>query len=417
MHEHTREFLRRFRAELDGYGLSLRDMDEHLEEGIRHKFQESKDRPFAIDDYFRGTAAVKLDPHRLLARIAGYGDPFDIAALRGKRAPSWPAAQARILKSLLGLKKAGSKGFEEARLKLREIELLHEDDPAASEAATWSWLEKEKRPGVVVGLLSALAVHLPSAKAHYLLKLACDIVGEQLESAAGGKLATAAGRCFISVGFFREGLHILRKHALGIADLFGDGDEHAAVHYQISRAASRLGEEDLSTRALKRAVSIGRDRLRFYALQLLAFKELSTGDTETAVRLYDELLDQPFFSKASKQLKAAINHSRLAAKFAAGQLDERAVPEFEAAVTQVREVMPPRDQVAAVMDFAQFLWELGKKASARFALEAELWNVLDLAEMETMRKYAGLWEAFELPRDTRFSTLIGRIDSSKGGGS
>ncbi len=409
MIEQTKEFLRRFKAELNGQGISLREMDEELEEGIRHKFQEGKDRPFAIDDYFRGTTAVKLDPYRLLARIAGYGNPLDLSALRGSRAPAWPAAQGRILKSLEALKKAGGHGFEDARAELRRIEHLHEDDPKEAENATWAWLEHERRPGAVVGLLSARAVHEKKAKAHSLLTLACNILGEPFENAAGGKMATAAGRCFISLGFAREGIHILRAYALGIVDIYGDADEHATVLYHISRAASMIGEHDLSKCALRKAVSLGRERIRFAALQFLAYKELRSGDFETATILYDDLVSQPYFEVAPKQARAAINHSRLAAKSAAGKLGAEAEEEFRAAVEQIRGVMPAKDQVAAVIDFATFLSKIGKSEESASTLEAELWNVLDLDDTELIGKYAGLWEALEIPKDTRHRTLVGRL--------
>ena len=406
----------RIKAAVYGRGIRLHVMDEMLGEGegVRHKMELAKNRPFSFGDYFKITAVTGIDATLLLAQIAGHGHPLEIDALRGKRAPKWSAAQKRILARLEGLGEKGSRGFEEARAELRRIELLHESEPAAAEAEAWNWLECERRPGVIVGLLSALAVHAPRAQSHGLLRIACDTLAGQLNSSAGGRLAMAVGRCYLAAGFSREGLHILRKFALELADLYGDSDEHAAVHYQIGKAAAMVGDDDLSRRALRKAVSLGRDRLRIFAMQFLAYKELNLGDLDTAVQLYEDLLAQPSFEVAPKQVQAAIKHSRLAAMFAAGKLDQEAAPEFAAAVAEVRAVMPPREQVAAVMDFASFLWAVGKTEEACLNLEAELWNVYDLEDGEIQRKFAGLWEAFSLPRDTRLSTLVGRLEAHLG---
>ena len=412
MEENTKEFLDRFRAEVEGQGLSLRQMDDALEVGIRHKFHKGTKRALEVDDYFRGTAALKLDPFRLLARIAGYGDPFDITALRGSRAPVWPPEQKDILDSLEDLKRAGGAGFEEIRQELRRLEHLHDDEPQAAEQAMWEWLAHERRPGAVVGLLAALAVHQKKTKAHALLELGNTILGEEVDNAAGGKLITAAGRCFIAAGFAREGLHIFRKHALEIVDLFGDADEHAAVHYHISRAAARLGQDLLCKRALQKAVALGRDRLRCVAMQLLAYKELGANNYVAAIELYDELLTQPDFCRFPKQFQAAVQHSRLAAKSLAGQLNSESIPTFAAAVRLVKELLPARERVAAAMDYSAFLRRLGRDSKAAQILEDEIWIVTELDDKTIVQKFAGLWEELRLPRDARWQTLIGRLEGS-----
>lgn len=417
MEEQTRTFINRFLAEVEGQGKSLRQMDEVLEEGLRHKFHPGSKRPLLVADYFRGTAALELDPFRLLARIAGYGDPFDLTALRGSRAPVWPPEQKSVLDSLEDLKRAGSDGFEEIRQELRRLEHLHEDDPRASEQATWEWLAHERRPGAVVGLLSALAVHQRKAKAHALLSLGTSILGEDLDNAAGGKLTTAAGRCFITAGFAREGLHILQHFALRITDIYGDDSEHATVFFYLSLAATRIGAFKLHLRALKKAAQLGDERMRFHSLQLLAYAELNSGNPEEAARSYDSLIQQPYFAVASRQAKAAINHSRLAAKAAKGCLDRNALAEFEAAVAEVRKVLPPVDQTIAVMDFARYLRSIGRSEQACHEIEAEIWAVLELDDSGTLEKFAGLWEEFRLPRDARWSTLIGRLEAIKARGS
>ena len=244
-----------------------------------------------------------------------------------------------------------------------------------------------------------------------LLGLATSILGEDLDNAAGGKLTTAAGRCFIAAGFAREGLHILEHFALRITDIYGDDSEHATVFFYVSLAATNTGASKLRVRALKRAVQLGDERMQFHALQLLSYAELNSGSPGEAAESYDKLVQQPYFATASRQARAAINHSRLAAKSAAGQLDQDSLPEFEAAVAEVREVLPPVDQIIAVMDLARYLQSIGRNEQACQKIEADFWSALELDNPDALRKLAGLWDELRLPRDARWSTLIGRLEA------
>lgn len=402
---------KRIKLALYGLGIRLRDLDEMLGpgEGVRHKMEASKNRPFGFGDFFKITRASGLDAKRLLGQIAGYGHPFEIDALRSKRAPIWSAAQRRILFRLEQVEARGSAGFEEVRLELRKLELLQEDDPVSAEAQMWTWLSQECRPGAVVALLAALAVQAPRPRAHHFLNIAVNLIAEDHETAAGGKLALAIGRCHVSAGLVAEGLFILKEFALKAADLYGDPEEHAMALYQIGYAAGLLGKNELSLRAMRKALSLAGEKLQFAAMQFLAYKEMNVGEPENAARLYDELVGLPYFQVAPRQARTAIRHSRLAAKLAAGKLDSDSAPEFVAAVAEVREVMPLREQVAAVLDLVSFFREIGRQEEARRLLNSEIWNALDLDDPEIQRKFANLWEACGAPRDPRLATLTARL--------
>jgi hypothetical protein len=118
---------------------------------------------------------------------------------------------------------------------------------------------------VVVGILSFLAVAAPRSNAHTLLQLAVDILAGNLRSAAGGRLATASGRCFVQVELFSEGFSILENFALSIAALYGDNDDLAIVLFHLAKAAAILGDSHTNAAALEKAIEIGSEHHRFAA--------------------------------------------------------------------------------------------------------------------------------------------------------
>jgi hypothetical protein len=405
----------RLKIELAGRGLSLRKVDALLPKGKRkrHKLQPKKGRPVPVEDIFEILKVAKIDVATFLGQLAGYGHPLEVAAIRGTKAPSWSRQQRCILDSVEDLDDRGSQGFKEARAELRRLEILRDEDPTAADAAAWAWLEREKEPGAVVGLLSFLAVAAPRSNAHGLLQLAITILGGQLRSAAGARLATAAGRCFTLVGLATEGLSILENFALPIAALHGDNDDHAVALFLLAQAASAAGATETNAAALKKAATIGSDHLRFSAAQLAAFQELNAGDVRRAARMYDQLVGDPQYERETKRLRIAVACSRMSAHLLAGDSSPELAAEFGVLVQEAKGVLTIRDYIGAVIDLAVFQEAVGKPGEARRTLEAELWNALELEDSAVLQKFAELWEKLGLPKDARFRTLIERLASSE----
>jgi len=409
------QIIDRLKIELAGRGWSLRKVDEALPkgQGKRHKLQKKRGRPIPIGNILEIMKVAEIDPGTFFAQLAGQGHPLEVAAIRGRRAAKWTKQQRRILSLVEALPDRGSKGFAEAKGELRQLELLRYEDPKAAEDSAWSWLERETRPGVVVGILSFLAVAAPRSNSHRLLQLAVATLAGQLRSAAGGRLATASGRCFVQVELVSEGFTILENFALSIAALYGDNDDLAIVLFHLAKAAAILGEAETNAAALKKAIEIGSDHLRFWVRQLLAFQELNTGDTRLAANLYDELVEKPEFEMQPKHLRTSVKCSRMTAHFLAGNLTATATTEFRELIEEARGVLSPKDQVSAVLDFTVFLQTTGSAGEARKVLEAELWAALDLEDTEIQRKFVQIWEQLRLPDDSRIQTLISRVSESE----
>lgn len=400
----------RLKVEVAGRGSSLRKVDEAFPkgQGKRHKLQKKRGRPIPIGDLLEIMKVVGIDPRVFFAQLAGQGHPLEVAAIRGKRAPKWTKRQRQILAAVETIPERGSKGFAEAKAELSQLEFLRYEDPKAADTSAWTWLAREQRPGVVVGLLSFLAVAAPRSKAHRLLQLAVDTLGGQLRSAAGGRLATASGRCFIQAEMVEEGASILENFALSIAALYGDNDDQAVVLFQLAKAAAILGNSETNAAALEKAALIGSEHLRFAARQLLAYQELNVGDVQLASRMYDELVRLPQFEHEPKRSRISVSCSRMTARFLAGELTAASIDEFSALVGEARDVLAPEKFFSVVIDLAVFLLALGRDEDAKKVLEAELWNALDLEASEVREKFADLWLTLGLPRDTRFETLVDR---------
>ena len=405
----------RLKIELAARGLSLRKVDALLPKGQRkrHKLQPKKGRPVPVEDIFEILRIAKIDVAIFLGQLAGYGHPLEVAAIRGPKAPSWTRQQRRILDAIEDLDDRGSKGYKEARAELRRLEALRDEDPAAADAAAWAWLEREKKPGAVVGLLSFLAVAAPRSNAHNLLQLAIEILGGQLQSAAGGRLAAAAGRCYALVGLAAEGQSILENFALPIAALHGDNDEHAIALFLLAQAAAATGATATNAAALKKAATIGSDHLRFSAAQLAAFQKLNAGDFRVAAQMYDQLVAEPQFERETKRLRVAVACSRMTAHLHAGNSTPELASEFGHLVAEAKGLLAPRDYIGAVIDLADFQDVVGQKREARNTLEAELWNAIEIEDHAVQQKFAELWERLGLPKDARYRTLIARLESKE----
>ncbi len=405
----------RLKVELAGRGLSLRKVDKLLPKGQskRHKFQRSRGRPIPIGDIFEILKVAKIDPATFLSQLAGFGHPLEVAAIRGQTAPKWTDRQRKILANVELLTDRGSKGFEEAKAELRQLELMRDESPLEADDSAWAWLAEEKRPGVIVGLLSFLALAAPRSNAHRLLQIGVHVLATQLRSDAGGKFATASGRCFIQVGLVNEGFTILENFALSIAGLYGDNDDQAVVLFHLAKAAAMLGDYEVNAAALRKISSIGSEHLRFSAGQLIAFQELNVGDVRLAARMYDELVEQAQYWREPTRSRMTVSCSRLSAHHLAGDLSLKSVLELSGMIKGAKDVLPPRVHVGFVIDLAVFFEAVGKAADARRTLEEELWTAIDLEDPEIQLTFAELWERLGLPKDTRFQTLLERATSGE----
>lgn len=401
-----RTLLDRLKLELRARGISLRKLDVMLPEGKRQIFQPSRDRSLDLDDVLTILKVADIEPAVFFGQVAGFGHPLEIGALRGGSGPTWTKIQTCTLKMLRESDKRGARGFHSYRNRLRELECLRENEPSRAETETWAALTETEEPGALVGLLSMLAIHASRAQSYYLLELAIELLGGELKSAAGAKLATASGRCFIKASLVREGLNILENFALPLAARHGAAEDHAAVLILISHAEAALGLN--STEALRKAIEVGDERQSFAALQLIAVHELNLGDVEQASQMYDNLVKMPYFQVAPRVAKAAISCSRLTAHFLAGHMGPESVGEFRQTVANARSVLAPRDQVAALLDFVLFLTTLGRNAEAQEILKGELWKVLDLEDRAVKSKFANLWVGVGLPKDSRLQMLLAR---------
>jgi hypothetical protein len=394
----SRTILDQFRNELDSRDLSRRQIQRLVKVPIRHKLREGNEEQVVLDHFLKAMDAAKVDKAEFFARVAGVGK-LSLTVFGSPQKVHWTQQQRKILNQVGEVEERGDAGFAEARAELRRIELLRDNDPKAAEAAAWDFLDRHRAPGALVGALAILAVEAPRPNALRLFSMAFELLGPKLQTAAGGKLATAMGRNLFMAGQFNESLQVLQMHALPVVALFGTQEEHALLAYYIGICASNVGEAALSRKALEKVLEIGGERLRFAVLQRLALEELNLGNLQKAATMYDELVAMPYFGQAENRAKAIVTWSRLTARFLAGQLDASAEPEFREAIEGAR-ILDARSQVAAVLDLALFLASIGKAEAAGELLKAEQWNVLGLEDGEVPQKFVTIWESLGLPKET-----------------
>lgn len=410
----SRTILDQLRNELKSRGVSRREV-QRLLGGVpfRHKLQAGNEELISVDDLLRVLEVAKIDKVGFFARLAGVGG-LTLAMFGRPKKEHWTQRQRRVLQEVGKVEDRGAGGYAEVRAELRNIELLRDEDPQAAEAAAWKFLEEHRTPGALVGGLAVLAVEAPRSNALRLFSMALELLGPDLRSAAGGKLATAIGRNLFLSGNFHEGSQVLENHALPVISLFGTLEELALLSYYIGKCASSLGEFAVSRAAFERTLEIGSERLQFATLQHLAVEELNVGNLQKAAEMYSELTAMPYFDQAENRAKAFVTWSKLTAQFLAGQLGPAAELEFRSAIDEAR-ILDLPNQVAAVLDLALYLMSIGKDDSARELLEAEQWNVLDLEDGEIPRKFIRVWEALELPSETwEHSCLAGRSPTAPG---
>lgn len=117
---------------------------------------------------------------------------------------------------------------------------------------------------------------------------------------------------------------------------------------------------------------------------------------------------RPKEEKVGRRARACVSWSRFCAHFAAGHLRSDDQAAFESSIAETKAVLDVRDQVSATLDLIPFLQAIGKCGQAQSYLEAELWNTLDLDDIDVQRKYIGLWSRLGLPHDSRLGTLVNR---------
>jgi len=375
---------------------------------IRHKLVPGKEEQIAYRDVLDILEAAEVETSSFFARLFGIGNPLSFDLLRPAEKPGWPKRKREIVQALESLTAAGSDGFEEARPRLLEIEALREANPRAADAAAWKLLNSDPRPGAAVGILAVTALGAPRAQGYELLDLASEILGPQLNNAAGGKFSIALGRFYTKAGFPRDAITILTTRALPLALLFGAPDEQARAYFHIAQAAGMVGSDSLQLSALQRAADLDVEDISFAAKQLLAFQELNTGDVEVAADMYDRLIASPYFERASRRACAYVRWSRLSAHFAAGRLGPADELAFKSAFEETKVALEERDQVAATLDLVLFLESIGQVGKAQQHLESALWNVLSLDDHEVQQQYIEIWKRLGLPQDARIATLVSR---------
>jgi hypothetical protein len=403
----SRAILTLLRNELRSRGFSVRKMERMLGEAFRHKLRQGSERMITVEVLLQVLDLAGIDKVSFFARLAGLGG-LTLTVFGQPKKDHWTLQQRKILKRVSGVKERGDGGYAEIRSELRRIELLRDSDPSATEEAAWRLLNTYRAPGALVGALAVLAVEAPRPNAYRLFSMAFELLGPNLRTAAGGKLATAMGRNLFMSGHYTEALQVFETHALPVVALFGSQEEHALLAYLIGKCASSARDFPTSRVAFEKTLEIGSERLRFATLQHLAAEELNGGNLQRAVAMYEELVAMPYFGQAENRARAFVTWSRLTAKFLAGQLTSSVEPEFRAAVEQAR-ILDPRSQVAAVLDLALFLTSIGKAQAAADLLKAEQWNVLGLEDGEILRKFVSLWETLGLPQQTwEHGCLAGR---------
>ncbi len=403
------EAVAQLKVELAARGMSLRKAEKCLGRSIRHKFWDRNEDALTFQEFLDLLEAVEIESKPFFTRLLGLGKPIAFEALkRVDKDPQWPKNREKLLESFDNLTAAGRRGFEDIRDDLARLETLYEEQPRKAETEAWKLLESCSEPGAVVAILAVIATFSPPAKAYPLLALATEILGPQYDSALGGRLASAVARYYAKVGLNKDALEILQTQALPRLLLFGSHDEQAHAFYRVGRLAGILGLEHLSAAGLKKAASMGGDRLQFAAMQLLAFQELNAGRAGAAAGMYDEIAELPYFQTAARSARAYVGWSRMTAHFAAGHLGPVDEPRFRAVVAETKAVLGDRDQVAATLDFVLFLQSIGKLATARQTLEADAWKAVQLEDADLQQKYVKLWNSLGMPADAKFSTLINR---------
>lgn len=407
----SRTILDLLRKELKSRRLSHRQV-ERLLGGVsfRHKLRAGNDSAISADELIRVLEVTGIEKVDFFIRVAGHGG-LTLKVFGRPKKDHWTLQQRKILCQVGEVKERGDAGYAEVRAELRRIELMRDEDPKAAEAAAWAVLETYRAPGALVGALAVLGVEAPRPNAFRLFSMALELLDQKLQTAAGGKLATAMGRNLFMSGNFDDALQVFEKHALPAVALFGTQEEHALLSYYIGKCASSLEELVISRAAFEKTLEIGSERLRFATLQHLALEELNGGDLQRAAAMYGELQTMPYFEHAENRAKAFVNWSSMTARFLAGQLDPSAEPKFREAIEGAR-ILDARNQVAAVLDLAVFLVSIGKAESAAELLKAEHWNVLGLEDGEVPQKFIELWERLQLPTESWGAPLLNRKESS-----
>ena len=406
--------------ELKARKYSHRKVDRALKaQGLKtvaHKMPEPKVSKMTFGNYDDIVEVTGMDGKACLALATGAHVEVSalLAQLQTRDEPKWRRGQKTTLATIRDLKLRGTEGFGLFRAELRRIEVLREDDPEAAELLAWQALEQAStagNAGGTAGALGVLAGGYPRAKAHPLFTLAFEILGDKPRGLVAGKVFSSLGRFLITLGYAEQAEAILKHWALPEIVLSGSGDEKALTAMNLARAAAMIGDLDLRHDCLELAVATGGDRLRFLALQKLAFTVLNAGkDLTEAARLYDALVASPAFKTAVGKARASIKCSRMTARFLAGQLTVADTAEFEEAVLEGKALFTPAEQIQAAMDLALCLRSFGKNQRAREILEAELWNALGLEETdsEIRSKYLAACSAVGPVLDSRFDILRNR---------
>lgn len=406
--------------ELKARKLSHRQVDRALKaQGLKtvaHKMPEPKVSTITFGNYDDIVEVTGMDGKACLALATGADVPISalLAQLQTRDEPKWRRGQKKTLAAIRERRHRGTEGFDLFRAELRRIEVLREDDPEAAELLAWQALEQASvagNAGGTAGALGVLAGGYPRSKAHPLFTLAFEILGDKPEGLVAGKVFSSLGRFLFTFGYAEQARYLLKFRALPEVTLCGDGDDKALTAMYLGRAAAMTGEIDLRLWALDFAVASGGARLRFVALQQLAYTMLNVGkDLAKAAEFYDLLLAAPEFENATKKARASIRCSRLTSHFLAGKLTASDVPEFEEAVAEGKAVFNPGEQVQAAVDLATFLRSVGNTHRAKEILQAELWNALGLEEQDAKLRsaYLATCSAAGQILDSRFDILRSR---------
>lgn len=396
------------KLELVACGVSLREVEKRVGRSIRHKLAEGKQDLLTFQDLLDILDAAGIESKPFFARLLGLDGPLPFALLKPRESPIWSKSRQRVLAALETMTAAGSRGFETVQERLAELETQFENQPGKAEAAAWKLLASCREPGAVVDVLLVLATFSNPSRSFHLLSLAIEILGPLTECAVGGRLSSAIGRYYLKAGFNEDALVILQSQALPRVLLFGNAAEQGQVYYRIARVAGTLGRNSLRIAALRNAASVGGDRIRFAAMQLLAFQQLNDGHAAEAADLYDEIVKLPYFQAVGRRARATVAWSRISAHFVAGHLGPGDEPDFRAIVEETRAVLDPGEQIGATLDLALFLQSIGKSTTGRQFLEAEFLRVLEVEDLDLQHRYAMVWKALGLPADARIWTLVNR---------
>lgn len=406
--------------ELKARKLSHRQVDRALKaQGLKtvaHKMPEPKVSTITFGNYDDIVEVTGMDGKACLALATGADVPISalLAQLQTRDEPRWRRGQKKTLAAIRERRLRGTEGFGLFRAELRRIEVLREDDPEAAELLAWQALEQASvsgNAGATAGALGVLAGGYPRAKAHPLFTLAFEILGDKPRGLVAGKVFSSLGRFLITLGYAEQAQTILSYRALLELTLHGDGDDQALAALHLAWASGAAGDIPLRIASLELAVANGGDRLRFVALQQLAYTTLNLGsDLHLAAKLYDELIHSEGFKQACRMARSAIRCSRMTARFLAGLLTKDDSTEFENVVHSAKATFTPGEQVQAALDLALFLRSTGQLERAKKVLEAELWNALGLedAEANLRSNYLAACSAAGSVLDSRFDVLRSR---------